>query len=156
MLPLYIQAVCIFNSVHRKVFPMHTQSFYPLIQVPDVESAAQFYEQHFGFSRIFSSDWYVQLRAVAETPFELALITQDHETIPPAGRGPSRNVVLSFYVEDAASEQARLEAAGVPIVQPLKDEVFGQRHFIAADPNGILIDIITPIAPDPEWLKANS
>ena len=65
-------------------------------------------------------------------------------------------MVLSFYVEDAAGEQARLEAAGVPIVQPLKDEVFGQRHFIAADPNGILIDIITPIAPDPEWLKANS
>ena len=135
---------------------MQTSSLYPLLQVEDVEATARFYEATLGFTRIFSSDWYVQLRAVAEAPFELALITQDHETIPPAGRGPSRNVVLSFYVEDAASEQARLEAAGVPIVQPLKDELFGQRHFIAADPNGILLDIITPIAPDPEWLKANS
>ena len=65
-------------------------------------------------------------------------------------------MILSFYVEDAAAEHARLAAAGVPISQPLRDEVFGQRHFIAADPNGILIDIITPIEPDAAWLAANS
>ena len=40
------------------------------------------------------------------------------------------------------------------IVQALRDEVFGQRHFIAADPNGILVDVITPIEPDPDWLAA--
>ncbi|MCY1558852.1 hypothetical protein D9M68_958250 [compost metagenome] len=45
-------------------------------------------------------------------------------------------------------------AAGVNVVQPLRDELFGQRHFIASDPNGILLDIITQIEPDPEWLKA--
>lgn len=135
---------------------MQTQSFYPLIQVDDVEGAARFYEQHLGFTRIFSADWYVQLRAMGEQPFELALIVADHETIPEAGRGPSRNVLLSFYVTDAGAEHDRLAAAGVDIVQPLRDEVFGQRHFIAADPNGILIDIITPIEPDPDWLAANS
>jgi hypothetical protein len=29
----------------------------------------------------------------------------------------------------------------------LRSEDFGQRHFIVADPNGVLIDVITPIAP---------
>ena len=57
---------------------------------------------------------------------------------------------------DAAAEHARLLAEGVEVVQPLRDEVFGQRHFIAVDPNGILLDIITPIEPDPDWLAANS
>ena len=62
-------------------------------------------------------------------------------------------MILSLYVADAAAEHDRLAGAGITIVQPLRDEVFGQRHFIAADPNGLLIDIITPIEPDPEFLK---
>ena len=135
---------------------MQTSSLYPLLQVGDVEAAARFYETTLGFTRIFSSDWYVQLRAASEHPFEIALIAQDHDSIPEPARGPSKNVILSFYVDDAAAEYERLSSAGLTIAQRLRDEVFGQRHFIAADPNGILIDIITPIEPDPEWLAANS
>jgi Uncharacterized protein conserved in bacteria len=135
---------------------MQTSSLYPLLQVGDVEAAARFYETTLGFTRIFSSDWYVQLRASSEHPFEIALIEQDHDSIPEPARGPSKNVILSFYVDDAAAEYERLSRTGLAIAQPLRDEVFGQRHFIAADPNGILIDIITPIEPDPEWLAANS
>lgn len=135
---------------------MFTHSLYPLIQVADVEGAARFYETHFGFVRIFSAEWYVQLRATAGHPFEIALIVADHETIPEPGRGPTRAMILSLYVEDAAAEHARLVAAGIPIAQPLRDEVFGQRHFIATDPNGLYIDVITQIEPGPEWLAANS
>jgi len=126
---------------------MHTQSLYPLFQVADVQASARFYETHFGFTRIFDSDWYIQLRATADHPFEIALIGYDHDSIPEAARGPSRNVILSLYVADAAAEHERLAAAGVRIVQPLRDEVFGQRHFIAVDPDGILVDVITPIEP---------
>lgn len=135
---------------------MQTSSFYPLLQVPDVEATAQFYERHLGFVRTFRTNWYAQLRATSEHPFDLGIIAQDHDSIPLAGQGPSRNVILSFYVDDAAAEERRLAEAGVSIVQPLRDEVFGQRHFIAMDPDGILIDIITEIEPDPDWLAANS
>lgn len=126
---------------------MHTQSLYPLFQVADVEASARFYESHFGFTRIFNSDWYIQLRATADHPFEIALIAQDHDSIPKPAQGPSRNVILSLYVEDAAAEHERAKAAGVTIVQALRDEEFGQRHFIAVDPDGILVDVITPIGP---------
>lgn len=135
---------------------MQTSSLYPLLQVPDVEATARFYETAFGFTRIFSSDWYVQLRAASPHPLEIALIDQDHDSIPEAARGSSKNVILSFYVDDAAAEYARLSDGSVPMVQPLRDEVFGQRHFIVADPNGIMIDIITPIEPDAAWLAAHS
>ncbi len=135
---------------------MRTSSLYPLLQVSDVERTAQFYEKHLGFVRTFSTDWYVQMRAASEHPFEIAIIAQDHDSIPLAAQGPSRNVILSLYVDDAAAEERRLVAAGVSVVQALRDEIFGQRHFIAADPNGILIDVITPIEPDPAWLAANS
>lgn len=133
---------------------MITTSLYPLLQVHDVDGTARFYEEHLGFERTYSLDWYVQLRASSPHPFEVAIIALDHDSIPEPNRVPTSGVILSFYVEDAAAEAARLEAAGVTIAQPLRDEVFGQRHVIAADPNGILIDIITPIVPDADWLAA--
>ena len=133
---------------------MRTDSFYPLIQVEDVEATSRFYETHFGFSRSFSSDWYVQLRAGSDHPFEMAVIRYDHDSIPPAGRTVTRGLILSFYVEDAAAEERRLTAAGLSIAQPLRDEVFGQRHFILADRNGLLIDVITPIEPSAEFVAS--
>ena len=128
-------------------------NLYPLIQVRDVAATTAFYTQHFGFTPVFESDWYVQLRG-GDKASELAIIGFDHESIPLAGRHPTSGLILSFEVTDAAADAARLAAAGVTIVQALRDEVFGQRHFIAADPNGILVDVITPIEPDPDWLAA--
>ncbi|RYE58421.1 MAG: glyoxalase, partial [Hyphomicrobiales bacterium] len=59
-----------------------------------------------------------------------------------------------FEVADAAAEARRFADLGIRIVHELRDEVFGQRHFIASDPNGILLDVITPIEPDADWLAA--
>lgn len=130
---------------------MTFKSLYPLLQVRDVAASAQFYRRHFDFAPVFESDWYVHLRGGAG-PQELALIAYDHDTIPPEGRRGTSGLVLSVEVEDAAAWAQRLEAAGVRIVQGLRDEVFGQRHVIAADPDQVLLDIITPIDPDPGWL----
>ena len=40
----------------------------------------------------------------------------------------------------------------MPVLLPLRDEAFGQRHFITSDPNGVLIDIIKPIPPSGEFV----
>lgn len=37
---------------------------------------------------------------------------------------------------------------------PLRSEAFGQRHFIAAGPDGVLVDVITPIPPTGEFVDA--
>lgn len=132
---------------------MQTNALYPLLLVPDPAATASFYEAHLGFEQVFGNSWYVQLRSQRTPHIELALIVFDHDTIPAVGRISTTGLVLSFEVEDAAVEQAAFAAAGIPILQPLRDEPFGQRHFIASDPNGILLDIITPIAPDPAWLE---
>jgi uncharacterized glyoxalase superfamily protein PhnB len=58
--------------------------------------------------------------------------------------------LLNFEVPDAAAEYERLREAGVRIVQPLRDEYFGQRHFIGVDPGGVMIDVIEEIPPSPE------
>lgn len=133
---------------------MQLTGAYPLLLVRDVAGTATFYQTHLGFAPIFSSDWYVQLRSTTTPHIELAVIAYNHDTIPESGRQPTSGLILSFEVADAAAEHASLSAAGVPIAQALRDEVFGQRHFIATDPNGILLDIITPIEADADWLAA--
>lgn len=131
---------------------MNLRGTYPVLLVETVASTAIFYETHFDYSREFDTEWYVHMRSASLPSGELAILRYDHETIPVMGRQPTRGLILNIEVDDAAAHFDRLQAAGLPIVQELRDEKFGQRHFIIADPNGILIDVITPIAADPDWL----
>lgn len=126
---------------------MKCTSYYPVIQTADVAATADFYVRHFRFSPLFAADWYVHLQSVEDAGVNLAILAEDHPTIPEQGRGPSRGVILNFEVADPDAEFARAEAAGLPIVKPLTDEAFGQRHFITRDPGGVLIDVIRPIPP---------
>lgn len=126
---------------------MHTSSVYPVLQTDDVAGTASFWQRHFGFRALYTADWYVHLQMDGDPAVNLAVLAARHDTIPPAGRGRVAGLILNFEVPDAGAEHARLVAEGLPILQPLRDEVFGQRHFITADPNGVLVDIIQPIAP---------
>lgn len=130
---------------------MHLKCFYPVLLTDDVATAAAFYVAHFGFAPTFTSDWYVSLRHTGNPACELAILRHDHETIPPPGRGVISRLILNFEVEDATAEYQRLQRAGVAVIQPLRDEPFGQRHFICAGPDGVLIDVIEEIPPAPEF-----
>lgn len=70
---------------------------------------------------------------------------------PPGHGGIAGGLLLNFEVEDVDAVHAKLVAAGLSIVLPLRDEAFGQRHFITIDPNGVLIDVIKPIPPSAEF-----
>ncbi|TIT59190.1 MAG: glyoxalase, partial [Mesorhizobium sp.] len=76
----------------------------------------------------------------------------DHETIPEEGRGRTSGLLINFEVKDPDAVYERILAAGLPILRSLRDEPFGQRHFITKDPNGVLIDVIKPIPPSAEFL----
>lgn len=131
---------------------MQTTQYYPVIQTRDVSGTANFFTTHFGFQTAFAADWYVHLQSAHDPAVNIAILDADHETIPDVARGKTAaGLILNFEVKDAAQEYKRLTDAGLPVLRPLKDEDFGQRHFITADPNGVLIDIITPIAPSAEF-----
>jgi catechol 2,3-dioxygenase-like lactoylglutathione lyase family enzyme len=130
---------------------MKITSYYPVLMTGDVAATAQFYQTHFGFEALFTSDWYVHLQRAGEESVNLAVLDGRHETIPEASRGAAAGLLLNFEVDDVDAVHAQLSAAGLPILRSLRDEAFGQRHFITADPNGVLIDIITPIPPSGEF-----
>lgn len=131
---------------------MKTTSYYPVIMTGDVAGTATFYVENFGFKPVFESDWYVHLASREDERVNLAILDGDHTTIPQESRGRVCGLLINFEVEDVDAEFERAEGAGLPIVLALRDEDFGQRHFITRDPNGVLIDIVKPIAPSEEFL----
>lgn len=130
---------------------MRVAQFYPILLSRDVGAASAFYQAHFGFRAAFSADWYVHLQSVSDPRVNMAVLDAGHETIPAIGRGLMGTSFLVFEVEDAGAEFARLTEAGLSILQPLTDEAFGQRHFILAAPDGVMIDVVTPIPPSAEF-----
>lgn len=132
---------------------MKATSFYPVIMTGDVAGTARFYKDYFRFKPAFENEWYVHLTSTEDETINLAVLAGDHETIPAEGRGRVSGLLLNFEVEDVDAEHARLSAAGLPILLSLRDEAFGQRHFITSDPNGVLIDIIKPIPPTGEFAE---
>lgn len=63
-------------------------------------------------------------------------------------------LLLNFEVDNVDAEWERLvQRGGLEPVLDLRDEDFGQRHFIVADPAGVLVDVITEIAPSPEYAR---
>ena len=132
---------------------MKITQFYPLLQVADVAATQAFFQKHFDFEPAFESDWYVHLQSKQSPTTNITLLDAQHETIPEPARGLTQRTILSFEVEDVDAAYAACQMDGMTIVQPLQDEPHGQRHFIGVDPNGILIDVITPIAPSEEFLS---
>ena len=131
---------------------MKTTQYYPVLMADDVGATAAFYRDHLRFEALFEADWYVHLQSREDPGVNLAILARDHETIPEAGRGPiAQGLLLNFEVEDVDAEYARALEAGLPIEQALRDEPFGQRHFITRDPGGVLIDVIQPIPPSAEF-----
>jgi catechol 2,3-dioxygenase-like lactoylglutathione lyase family enzyme len=133
---------------------MRFNSFYPVIMTHDVVGSKAFYLEHFNFEVTFETDWYVSLKAAQAPLFELALLNPDHPTVPQDfRRGLHGGLLLNFEVDDVDVEYERLRTAGLPILYELRSEDFGQRHFITADPNGVLIDVITVIPPSTAYLS---
>lgn len=145
---------------------MMTTSFYPVILTEQVALSSAFYSTYFGFEKVYEADWYVSLRLTnGKASYELALLDASHPTIPPVYQKSVQGLILNFEVDDVDSEYKRLIQDGkLPLQLDIRDEEFGQRHFIISDPNGVLLDIIQIIPPsetesakyvDKVWLSNN-
>jgi catechol 2,3-dioxygenase-like lactoylglutathione lyase family enzyme len=130
---------------------MKVASYYPVIAAADPAETRDFYVRHFGFVAAYDSGWYVHLLRPDDRSVNLGVVAAGHDSVPAGYRKAVRGLLLNFELEEIDSEYERLKAAGVPILLSLRDEAWGQRHFITADPNGVMIDVIKPIPPSPEF-----
>jgi uncharacterized glyoxalase superfamily protein PhnB len=142
---------------------MALKTLFPVVITSRLAQARDFYVEHFDFRVVFEADWYVQLHAFRGEgipPMELAFMLPDVESQPAllhaafSGAG----VVLSIDVDDVDAIHTRLQQAGAltEIVVALRDEPWGQRHFLCKDPAGTLLDVFQMIPPNTEYASAYS
>ena len=125
-------------------------SFYPVIMSNKIKESKNFYMKYFNFELTFENDWYISLKS--ENNIELAIINSEHSTIPEKFRNLSQGIILNIEVDNVNNEYKKLILTNnLPVLSDIKNEEFGQRHFIIEDPNGILIDIIEVIPPTDEF-----
>lgn len=135
----------------RKDAAMHISSTYPVLCVDNAQETAAFYRTHFGFEPVFENEWYVHLTNKHQKEINLAVMRWDHDSIPADHRKQIGGVLINFEVEDARTLYAQHKGAGLTILQPLRDDPTGQRHYILEDPAGTLVDVITMIEPSEEF-----
>lgn len=127
------------------------KSLFPLIVTDSLAECRDFYVSLFGFDVLVELDWYVQLQAPGREAIQLAFIVGGHDSVPAAFDKPPAGVVVSVETDDADAVHSRAQEAGLPMHVPLRDEPFGQRHFITEDPSGLLVDVFHLIAPAPDF-----
>jgi catechol 2,3-dioxygenase-like lactoylglutathione lyase family enzyme len=121
------------------------ESIYPVVSCPDVDAARDFYAPLLDLEVVFECGWYTLLRSPVSPAVQLAFVTAGHETVPTALAPQAAGVLISVEVPDVDAVHARAVALGADVVWALCDEQFGQRHFMARDPTGLVLDVISPI-----------
>jgi predicted enzyme related to lactoylglutathione lyase len=126
---------------------MSVQRFLFNIPADDIEQTAGFYTELFGFEIIFrNADWYIQLASPGNTAVQFGIIRRNSSFLPQPLQLPVQCVIFTIQVDDVDAVYQEVIKRGHPIVQALRDEEFGQRHFLMTDPNGLIVNVSMPIA----------
>lgn len=116
---------------------------HPLTITDKMRETADFYKELFDFKEVFTSDWYIQLAHEGGAEIALMLPNQSNQPdflhAPYAGKG----IVFTFETDNAKAVYEQLKTKdNATFASELKDEEWGQRHFILEDPSGIYVDIV--------------
>ena len=85
--------------------------------------------------------WYIQMASPRDPQLQIGIVRRNHAFTPKPFQQPAQGVIISVQVEDVDAACAFALKRGFPIAQELRDESFGMRRFMVADPNGLLVNI---------------
>lgn len=126
------------------------------IKVTDLDRSLDYYQKRLGFPemlRLFNDDgtpWLVYLRITDEQYLEI-FPGAENDRAP----GWNANGVnhICFTIEDLDGTVARIEAAGITLLSPIKDGLDGNRQAWLEDPDGNRIELME-MSPDCLQLQA--
>jgi catechol 2,3-dioxygenase-like lactoylglutathione lyase family enzyme len=126
-------------------------TLFPVLCSNDVAAARDFYVRLLGLRVVFNAGWYVQLQDPTTAAVQLGFVAHDHDSVPGRFRVLPRGVLVTIEVDDVDAVFARARDLGLSIEMSLRDEAFGQRHFMTVDPDGLLVDVVKLIPPSAEY-----
>lgn len=106
-----------------------------------IQESKDFYVRLFGCEVVFESDWFVLLQlGGAELGFMSPNLEFQALVFRPAFQG--KGVWIAIDVDNVDAEYKRIQTMSIPIEAAIRDEPWGDRHFVVIDPNGIGVDIV--------------
>jgi catechol 2,3-dioxygenase-like lactoylglutathione lyase family enzyme len=108
--------------------------------VPDITSehmdqSRDFYADFLGFHVAMDLGWVMTLRSPSNPTAQVILLRDDKTS------GPRPQI--SIEVDDVDEVHAKAIDLGLRILYPLTDEPWGVRRFFVADPNGVVINLLS-------------
>ena len=114
----------------------------------DLQKSKDFYVELLDFKVKYDSDWYIQLCSPQNPEIEYGIIQKNHELVPKEYQNLPSGMYVTFVVAHVDTVYRKAVNMGITIVQEPHNEFYGQRRFLAKDPNGCLIDICSPWEPE--------
>lgn len=114
-----------------------------------IQETKAFYTETLGFGITFENDFYLLMHTPDESA-EISFLKPNH----PSQKGifqsafNGKGVYFTIEVDNVDDIYEQLKKKGVPFEVEIRDEDWGDRHFVIVDPNGIGIDIVTYTAPE--------
>jgi len=119
-------------------------TMFPVMVTAELEAVKVFYESVFGFNVVFyDADFYLHLM-LPNSGVQLGFLKPEHASQPDFLRPlmPPDGYVISLEVRDAVYAYAEAQKMNVTMAMELKEEVWGQLHFMLQDPAGFRIDVV--------------
>jgi predicted enzyme related to lactoylglutathione lyase len=116
----------------------------PNICTDRMEETRDFYARLLDFVVGFEHQgWYIQMASPDHPQLQIGIMRRDHEFTPAAFQQAAQGVIISVQVADIDATYASVLERGFRIEHELRDESFGMRRFMVADPNGLLVNLFS-------------
>ena len=109
--------------------------------VPDItcnriHESWKFYMEFLGFDVAMDMDWVITLVSPSNPTAQITLVQK-------TGSEPQPNMTIE--VDDVDAVHSKAIGLDLQVVYPLTDEPWGVRRFFVADPNGVVINVMSHI-----------
>ncbi|MFD6953775.1 hypothetical protein A6A08_05230 [Nocardiopsis sp. TSRI0078] len=121
----------------------------------DPRASAEWFTEHFGFEVGVDLGWYLNTQHKDHPKLSVDFVLRDHPSTHEVLRRGRAGSLIAFLVPDADAEEKRLREAGVEVVMPLVSEPWGQRRFQVSGPEGLHVEVLQLVDPDPRWMRDN-
>ncbi len=115
---------------------------HPLTITDKLAETAEFYKNYFDFKEAFVSDWYIQLAHKGGAEIAVMLPNQANQPDFLHEGYSGKGMVFTLETKDAQEVYDSLKSKNAPIIHDIRDEEWGQRHFILQDPSGVFVDVV--------------
>jgi uncharacterized glyoxalase superfamily protein PhnB len=109
----------------------------------------EFYSKVLDFGVTFENEFYL-LMHTPNRQAEISFLLPNHPTQKPIFQTPfsGKGVYLTIEVDNVDEVYKKIKELGIKIEIEIRDEPWGDRHFVIVDPNGVGIDIVTYTKPE--------